>query len=184
MARDFDLPDLFFIHSFSLSFSNATINFSSISKYLFIQTKRSWKIPIFKCSFFFLNRRDKKGNFLISPQRCLQGRSGTISVSFEGKLIPPLPCLWTRVSFFCMQISRHLPTWRFVSYLHPWEVGSSLEPRLRATFVPSFFPAPLPAPPSTPPVYTFILDVRTYLWRLSNADNASRSFHGGLRRKK
>lgn len=38
----------------SLSFSNATINFSSISKYLFIQTKRSWKISIFKCSFFFL----------------------------------------------------------------------------------------------------------------------------------
>lgn len=131
--------------------------------------------------FFFFSKTkwNKKGNFLISPQRCLQrGRNsfsgGTISVSFEGKLIPL--SLWARVSFFCMQISRHLPTWRFVSYLHPWEVGSSLE---RDCVQPSFL-SPLPsALPSTPSVYTFILDVRTYLWRLSNADNASRSFHGG-----
>lgn len=66
---------------------------------------------------------------------------GTISVSFEGKRSLPLYLVSrTRVSFFCMQISRHLPTWRFVSYLHPWEVGSSLErdcvqPSFRVSFL-------------------------------------------------
>lgn len=63
MARDFDLPDLFFIHSFSLSFSNATINFFSISKYLFIQTRGAGKFQFLSVLFFSFLKQEGKFSY-------------------------------------------------------------------------------------------------------------------------
>lgn len=73
MARDFDLPDLFFIHSFSLSFSNATINFSSISKYLFIQTRGAGKFQFLSVLFFFKTGGTRREIFLFHRNDVYRG---------------------------------------------------------------------------------------------------------------
>lgn len=73
MARDFDLPDLFFIHSFSLSFSNATINFFSISKYLFIQTRGAGKFQFLSVLFFFKTGGTRREIFLFHRNDVYRG---------------------------------------------------------------------------------------------------------------
>lgn len=73
--------------------------------------------PWYSCISYFTSYRNDVYNggtqvaFLVERFPC-HSREAT-------PLIPLALLVFIRVSFFCMQISRHLPTWRFVSYLHP-----------------------------------------------------------------